>query len=75
MEKCGLNGSTIRNYELRNRYPVAATLLNIANNLNVSFYALFDPDVANIFSTLQVLFDIAWAYVLRPTIKDGEVVF
>lgn len=74
-DKCGLNESTIRNYELGNRYPDAATLLNIANNLNVSFYALSDPDVANIFSELHVLFDIEWAYGLRPTMKDGELIF
>lgn len=74
-DKCGLNESTIRNYELGNRYPNAATLLNIANNLNVSFYALSDPDVANIFSALHVLFDIEWAYGLRPTMKDGELIF
>ena len=73
-EKCGLNESTIRNYELGNRYPDEATLLNIANHLNVSFFALSDPDVANIFSALHVLFDMEWAYGLRPTIKDGEVV-
>ena len=35
-DKCGLNESTIRNYELGNRYPDEATLLNIANNLRVS---------------------------------------
>lgn len=74
-DKCGLNESTIRNYELGNRYPDAATLLNIANNLNVSFYALSDPDVANIFSALHVLFDIEWAYGLRPTMKDRELTF
>ena len=74
-DKCGLNESTIRNYELGNRYPDEATLLNIANNLGVSFSALSDPDVANIFSALHVLFDIEWAYGLRPTIKDSEVCF
>lgn len=73
-ERCGLNESTIRNYELGNRYPDEATLLNIASHLNVSFFALSDPDVANIFSALHVLFDMEWAYGLRPTIKDGEVV-
>lgn len=36
---------------------------------------LSDPDVANIFSALHVLFDIEWAYGLRPTMKDGEVCF
>lgn len=74
-EKCGLNESTIRNYELGNRYPDEATLLTIANNLNVSFFALSDPDISNIFSALHALFDIEWAYGLRPTIKDGEVCF
>lgn len=72
-DKCGLNESTIRNYELGNRYPDEATLLNIANNLVVSLYALSDPDVANIFSALHVLFNIEWAYGLRPTMKYGEV--
>ncbi len=74
-DKSELNESTIRNYELGNRYPDETTLLNIANNLGVSFYALSDPDVANIFSALHVLFDIEWAYGLRPTIKDEEVYF
>ena len=74
-DKCGLNESTIRNYGFGNRYPDEATLLNIANNLGVSFYALSDPDVANIFSTLHVLFDIEWAYGLRPTIIEGEICF
>ena len=60
VDKCGLNESTIRNYELGNRSPDAATLLNIGNNLNVSFYELSDSDVANIFSALHVLFDIEW---------------
>lgn len=36
-DKCGLNESTIRNYELGNRYPDEATLLNIANNLGSAF--------------------------------------
>lgn len=51
------------------------TLLNIANNPGVSFYALSDLNVTNIFSALHVLFDMEWAYRLRPTIKDGEICF
>ena len=57
-DKCELNESTIRNYKLDNQYPDEATLLYIANNLNVSFFALYEPVVANIFSALHVLFDI-----------------
>lgn len=74
-DKCRLNESTIQNYEFENRYPGEATLLNIANNLGISFYALSGPDISNIFSVLPALFDIEWAYRLRPTIKDGEVCF
>ena len=74
-DKCRLNESTIQNYEFENRYPGEATLLNIANNLGISFYALSDPDISNIFSVLPALFDIEWAYRLRPTIKDGEICF
>lgn len=74
-DKCGLNESTIRNYKLGNRYPDESTLLNIANNLGVSFYTLSNPDIANIFSALHVLFDIEQAYRLRPTMKDEEVCF
>lgn len=73
-ERCGLNEATIRNYELGNRDPDEVTLLNIANHINVSFFALSDPNVANIFSALHVLFDMGCTYVLRPTIKDGEIV-
>ncbi len=74
-DNCGLNESTIRNYELGNRYPDAAILLNISNNPNISFYALSDPDVANTFSALHVLFDIEWAYGLHPSLKGGELTF
>ena len=42
-DKCGLNESTIRNYELGNRYPDEATLLNIANNLGCLLYTSPSP--------------------------------
>ena len=74
-DKWGLNESTLQNHKLGNRYPDEATLLNIANNLCVTFYSLSAPDVANIFSALHVLFDIKWAYGLRPTMKGGEICF
>lgn len=50
-------------------------LFNIFNNRGVSFYALSDPNIVNIFITLHLLFDIEWAYGLRPTMKDGEIGF
>lgn len=69
--RCGLNESTIRNYELGNRYPDAATLMKIADSLNVSYYTLADPSTDNIFGAINALFDIERAYGLRPTVKDG----
>ena len=74
-ERCGLNESTIRNYELGNRYPDEETLYKIANALNISFYALADPNISNVYGALHALFDIEWAYGLRPTMKDGELKF
>ena len=69
--RCGVNESTIRNYELGNRYPDAATLLKIADSLNVSYYTLADPSTDNIFGAINALFDIERVYGLRPTVKDG----
>lgn len=71
--RCGVNESTIRNYELGNRYPDAATLIKIADSLNVSYYTLSDPSTDNIFGAINALFDIERAYGLRPTIKDGVI--
>ena len=69
--RCGVNESTIRNYELGNRYPDASTLMKIADSLNVSYYTLADPSTDNIFGAINALFDIERAYGLRPTVKDG----
>ena len=71
--RCGANESTIRNYELGNRYPDAATLIKIADSLNVSYYTLADPSTDNIFGAINALFDIEKAYGLRPTVKDGVI--
>lgn len=72
-ERCGLNESTIRNYELGNRYPDEETLYKIANALNISFFALANPNISNVYGALHALFDIEWAY--GPTMKDGELKF
>ena len=71
--RCGVNESTIRNYELGNRYPDDATLMKIADSLNVSYYTLADPSTDNIFGAINALFDIERAYGLRPTVKDGVI--
>ena len=71
--RCGINESTIRNYELGNRYPDAATLMKIADSLNVSYYTLADPSTDNIFGAINTLFDLERTYGLRPTVKDGMI--
>ena len=41
---CGVNESTIRNYELGNRYPDSDTIFEISNALEISPYVLATPD-------------------------------
>ena len=57
-DACDKNESTIRNYELGNRYPADDTLFDIASALEISPYALSTPraDVAP--SALQFLFNL-----------------
>ena len=57
-DKCRLNKSTTRSYELGNRYPDKTPLLNTANSLGWGFYTLSGSNVANLFSTLHILYDI-----------------
>ena len=40
----GLNESTVRNYELGNRYPDEDTIFEIANALEISPYVLSTPN-------------------------------
>lgn len=72
-EKCGLNESTIRNYELGNRRPDEKTLLKIANALEISYYTLADPNPFNSLGALHILFILEWQYGLVPKMIDGNV--
>lgn len=72
-EKCQLNESTIRNYELGNRYPDEVTLHTIADALEIDQHALADPDPTKVFSAIQILFDLEDYYGLTPQLVDGEV--
>ena len=72
-EKCQLNESTIRNYELGNRYPDEVTLHTIADALGIDQHALADPDPTNVFGAMQILFDLEERYGLTPELIDGEV--
>ena len=72
-DKCGLNESTIRNYELGNRYPDEPTLTNIADALEIDRYTLADPDPSSVWGAMHILFDLEKNYGLTPVLVKGQV--
>lgn len=70
---CGVNESTIRNYELGNRYPDSDTIFEISNALEISPYVLTTPDPISAASSLQYLFSMEKTLDLTPTTIDGKV--
>lgn len=70
---CGVNESTIRNYELGNRYPDSNTIFEISNALEISPYVLATPDPISAASSLQYLFSMEKTLDLTPTTIDGKV--
>ena len=70
---CGVNESTIRNYELGNRYPDSDTIFEISNALEISPYVLATPDPISAASSLQYLFSMEKTLDLTPTTRDGKV--
>ena len=72
-DACGLNESTIRNYELGNRYPDKQTLTQIADTLHIDVFSLLDPDPNDPTGAIHVLFDIERCYGLIPKEIDGRL--
>ena len=70
---CGVNESTIRNYELGNHYPDSDTIFEISNALEISPYVLATPDPISAASSLQYLFSMEKTLDLTPTTIDGKV--
>ena len=70
---CGVNESTIRNYELGNRYPDSDTIFEISNALEISPYVLATPDPISAASSLEYLFSMEKTLDLTPTTIDGKV--
>ena len=70
---CGVNESTIRNYELGNRYPDSDTIFEISNALEISPYVLATPDPISAASSVQYLFSMEKTLDLTPTTIDGKV--
>lgn len=72
-EKCGLSEAAIRNYELGNRIPDWDTLSDIADQLNVSYYSIADPDLTALHGAAHALFRLEGIYGLYPEVVDGEI--
>jgi transcriptional regulator with XRE-family HTH domain len=72
-ELCGLNESTIRNYELGNRYPDENSLRAIADALHIDRHALADPDPTTVYGALHILFDLEDLYGITPIMDNGTV--
>ena len=70
---CDVNESTIRNYELGNRYPDSDTIFEISNALEISPYVLATPDPISAASSLQYFFRMEKTLDLTPTTIDGKV--
>ena len=74
-EKCEVNESTIRNYELGNRYPDEVILTKIAGVLNISYHSLAAPNPYDVNGAIHVLFDLERYYGLCPQMKNGKILF
>ena len=74
-EKCEVNESTIRNYELGNRYPDEVILTKIAGVLKISYHSLAAPNPYDVNGAIHVLFDLERYYGLCPQMKNGKILF
>jgi len=72
--KAGLSEPAIRNYELGNRTPSEEQLHKVADALEVSYFALANPDIDSYHSIMHILFKLEDEINLRPVDNDGEIV-
>ena len=72
-QKSGLSEPAIRNYELGNRTPSAKQLKKIAGALNISIYAISDPDFESYNAVMHALFCLEDEYGFVPNEIDGQV--
>ncbi len=69
----GLSEPAIRNYELGNRTPSAHQLEKIAAALNVSVYAISNPEIEDYNGVLHTFFQLEKIYGLSITKVDGII--
>lgn len=63
----------IRNYELENRNPSVEQLQKIANALEISYFALANPDIDSYYGIMHTLFKLEEVVEITPYINEGEV--
>lgn len=64
---------TIRNYELENRNPSIEQLQKIADALEISYFALANPDIDSYHGIMHTLFKLEEVAGITPYINEGEV--
>jgi transcriptional regulator with XRE-family HTH domain len=69
----GMSEPAIRNYELGNRQPNQKQLQKIAGTLELSPFALSDPDIESYHSLMHMLFATEDMHGIKPIEKDNQV--
>ena len=72
-QKCRMSESAIRNYELDNRSPNEKALDVIAGSLNVSPYAIAEPNLDHEIGVMHALFRCEELYGFKIEKIDGQV--
>ena len=71
-ESCEVSEPAIRNYELGNRVPDFEMLQTIAAVLEVSYFALADPDISAIARAMHIFFRMEHIHGLKPIEVNGK---
>ena len=71
-ETCEVSEPAIRNYELGNRVPDFEMLQTIAAALEVSYFALADPDISAVIGAMHIFFRMEHIHGLKPIEVNGK---
>lgn len=71
--RAGMSEPAIRNYELGNRTPSAKQIEKIALSLDVSPFAISNPDLESYVGVMHALFYLEENYGIIPGEIDGEI--
>lgn len=69
----GMSEPAIRNYELGNRQPNEKQLQKIAGALEISPFAISDPDIESYHGLMHTLFALEDMYGVKPIEIDNQV--